>query len=74
MPERERDTRAVFGPPGELISNQGPAFTSVTRVLEKLQTQTLLFSHTARANTRHPMEPTSVTARQPLRVLNDRHG
>ena len=44
---------AVFGPPGELISDQGPAFTSnlVARVLEKLQTQqTLLFSHTARAN------------------------
>ncbi len=44
---------AIFGPPGELISDQGPAFTSnlVARVLEKLQTQqTLLFSHTARAN------------------------
>jgi hypothetical protein len=44
---------AVFGPPGELISDQGAAFTSnlVTKVLGKLQTQqTLLFSHTARAN------------------------
>ncbi len=44
---------AVFGPPGELVSDQGPAFTSdlVKKVLEKLQTQqTLLFSHTARAN------------------------